>query len=97
MSQGWDARGNASWSAEAFPENFEELHLNANEEDEDIYNGSNDDAWRLSLRMSLVMTKTENTTNKMNSRTLISNCIIFCMYFTSFVQVEVQWHRARAQ
>ena len=94
MSHGWDARGNASWSAEAFPENVEDLHLNANEEDEYVYNGSNDDAWRMSLRMSLVMTKTENTTNRMNSRKLISNFFGFYIYFAIFLQVEAHWHRA---
>eukprot|EP00794_Sanderia_malayensis_P004953 gene4953-biopygen4015 len=44
VEQGWDARGNASWSAEAFPENVEELLLDANEADEDDYDASNDDA-----------------------------------------------------
>ena len=94
IAHGWDARGNASWSAEAFPENVEDLHLNANEEDEYVYNGSNDDAWRMSLRMSLVMTKTENTTNRMNSRKLISNFFGFYIYFAIFLQVEAHWHRA---
>ncbi len=41
---GWDARGNASWSAEAFPENAEELLLDANEEDGGDHDGSNDHA-----------------------------------------------------
>eukprot|EP00794_Sanderia_malayensis_P016288 gene16288-biopygen13837 len=44
VEHGWDARGNAAWSADAFPENVEELRLNANEADEDDYDGSNDDA-----------------------------------------------------
>eukprot|EP00794_Sanderia_malayensis_P001870 gene1870-biopygen1697 len=44
VEHGWDARGNAPWSPEAFPENVEELLLHANEEDEGDYDGSNDDA-----------------------------------------------------
>ncbi len=39
-----DARGKASWSAEAFPENTEELLLDAKEEDADDYYGLNYDA-----------------------------------------------------
>ncbi len=45
MAYGLDARGNASWSAEAFPKNTEELLLDANEEDEDNCDRSNDDTY----------------------------------------------------
>ena len=47
--------------------------------------------WKMSSPTSLLMTKTNNTTNKMSSRTQMSNCKIFRIYLDSFLEVEVQW------